>query len=306
MAEIFRALGALCEPPRPELQAVADSLGLGALPARAAHAELFTLQLVPHASVYLGAEGMIGGEAADRIAGFWRVLGQTPPAEPDHLALLLGFHARLAELEEEAPPVAQAGSGGDARRRWHRTREAFFWEHLMSWLPLFLAKLEDLQGVAADSFYLRWGALLREALHDEAAELRPTTPRAWLPLHLREAPDLADPRRDGAPAFVAALLAPVRSGMVLTRADLARAARALGVAPRPGERRATLESLLAADAAAALGWLAAEAETWTARHREAPHGAAAPLALFWRTRAMAAAALLRTLAADLRPGEAMR
>jgi TorA maturation chaperone TorD len=319
MAEIFRALGALGESPRPELQAVAEAAGLGALPSRAAHADLFVLQLYPYASVYLGSEGMMGGEAADRIGGFWRALGQTPPPEPDHLAVLLGFHARLAEMEETATPVAgtvsaaSAGSAGSAvggggggqgrvggdPRRWRHVREAFFWEHLMSWLPLFLAKLESLADDDADPFYLRWGALLRAALREEAAALRPTTPGTWLPLHLREAPEMADPRRDGAAAFVRALLSPVRSGMILTRADLVGAARALGLAPRPVERRAALEMLLEQEAAAALGWLAAEASAWTARHRLEIHGAMAPLALFWQSRAAAAADLLRSLAADL-------
>jgi TorA maturation chaperone TorD len=304
VGELFRALGALAESPRSELQTVADLLGLGALPPHAAHADLFVLQLYPYASVYLGAEGMMGGEAADRIAGFWRALGQTPPAEPDHLALLLGFHARLSELEAAAPEVGgdrQAGeAGAGERRRWRHVREAFFWEHLMSWLPLFLAKVESLEE-EIDPFYLRWGALLRETLREEAAALRPTSPGAWLPLHLREAPEMEDPRGAGAADFIAALLSPVRSGMILTRADLARAARALGLAPRPVERRATLETLLEQDAAAALAWLAAEADVWRARHRLEIHGAVAPLALFWQSRAAATASLLRSLHADLPP-----
>jgi TorA maturation chaperone TorD len=312
--EIFRALGALSESPRPELQEVASLLGMGPLPERAAHADLFLLQLYPYASVYLGAEGMMGGEAADRIAGFWRALGQTPPPDPDQLALLLGFHARLGELEagtssgEAAPPVPSTAASPAAetaeRVRWRHVREAFFWEHLMSWLPLFLAKLESLEG-EVDEFYRRWGALLREALHEEAAVLRPTTPGAWLPLHLREAPELADPRRDGSAAFVGALLSPVRCGMILTRADLARGARALGLPARPGERRAALETLLEEDAAGALAWLAAEATAWKGRHLLEIH-CVAPLTLFWQSRAAAAARLLRALEHDVRsaPGTA--
>jgi TorA maturation chaperone TorD len=53
------------------------------------HTEVFGLQLYPYASVYVGPEGMLGGEARDRIAGFWRVLRLTPATEPDHLATLL-------------------------------------------------------------------------------------------------------------------------------------------------------------------------------------------------------------------------
>src|SRR5258708_14132549 len=178
--ELFRALGALVETPRPELREVAELLGLGSLPTRAAHGSLFLLQLYPYASVYLGAEGQLGGEARDRIAGFWRAPGRPRPAEPDHLALMLGLHARLAELE------AQAGDGPE-RERWRHARWAFLWEHLLSWLPIFLTKLIDLAGDhgTADPFYAGWAALLRDPLREEAKSL--CSPDQ-LPPHLRASP----------------------------------------------------------------------------------------------------------------------
>jgi len=284
--ELFRALGALGETPRPELQAIADLLELGPLPGRAAHGELFLFQLYPHASVYLGAEGMMGGEAADRIAGFWRALGQTPPAEPDHLALMLGLYARLGELEEQ-------DADGPARERWRHARAAFLWEHLLCWLPIFLMKLGDLGGIA-DPFYLRWGALLDQALRAEAAALPWPEGPAPLPLHLRAAPACVDPRRDGPQGFLASLLSPVRSGMILVRADLARAARELGLGLRLGERRVVLQAMLEQDAGPALGWLAGEAKTWAGRHRPEVH-LAPQLATFWKDRAEATARLLNEL-----------
>lgn len=288
--ELFRALGALVETPRPELLEVAELLCLGPLPTRAAHGSLFLLQLYPYASVYLGAEGQLGGEARDRIAGFWRALGQTPPAEPDHLALMLGLHARLAELE------AHAGNGPEWER-WRHARGAFLWEHLLSWLPIFLTKLIDLSGAdgIADSFYARWAVLLRDALREEAESL--LAPPDRLPLHLREAPGLVDPRAGAAQDFLGALLSPVRSGMILARADLARAARDLGLGPRLGERRAMLATLLEQDAPAALGWLEREATAWAGRHRPDDH-LAPQLALFWQHRAEATAHLLAELRAE--------
>jgi TorA maturation chaperone TorD len=313
IVELWRALGALSETPRPELQAIADLLDLGPLPSRAAHGEIFLFQLYPYASVYLGAEGMMGGEAEDRIAGFWRALGQVPPPRPDHLPLMLAMHARLGELETEAAATGAADAadtadtaGSGAAQRWRHARAAFLWEHLLSWLPIFLGKLLDLAG-AADPFYLRWAGLLRDALREEAASLRSP---ARLPLHLRAAPEgLVDPRtpRTGggnrgseggsSDAFLRSLLSPVRSGMVLVRADLARAARDLGLGLRPGERRLVLASMLGEDAGAVLGWLAGEAATWAARHRPDLH-VAPRLASFWQKRAEAAARLLRELAEE--------
>ena len=260
--ELLRALAALAEPPdRAGAEQLAAALGLGPLPAPSEHTEVFVFQLAPYASAYLGAEGMLGGEARDRVAGFWRALSQTPPAEADHLTLMLALYARLAEFE--------AGEADASRREgWRRARKAFLWEHLLSWLPVYLDKLAGL----APPFYRRWGELLTKALLEEAATLGA---QEELPLHLREAPALAaDASAQGAEDFLQSLLAPARSGIILTRADLSRAARTLGTGARAGERKFILKALLNQDAAGVFGWLADEAEAWTRLHhaRRAAYG----------------------------------
>jgi TorA maturation chaperone TorD len=278
--ELFRALGALAEPPSPEHRAVAEALGVGELPAAADHDDLFTFQLYPYAAVYLGPEGMLGGEARDRVAGFWRALGQTPPAEPDHLSVLLALYARLGELEGGADAPA-------ARERWRHARKALLWEHLASWLPAYLAKLSEL----GSPFYRRWGELLAVALASEAAALGPP---GSLPFHLRAAPPMADPRAGDAEAFLAAQLAPVRSGVILVRSDLDRAARELDLGSRIGERKFVLRALLGQDAPATLRWLAGEAGRWADVHRAAA-APFAPVTEQWAARAERTAALLAEL-----------
>jgi len=270
--ELFRALGLLAEPPSPEGETVARALGLeGWPPSPAEYTELFQLNLYPYASVYLGDEGMLGGEARDRVAGFWRALGLVPPAEPDHLAALLGLYATVAE--GDAP--------GEVRR-------ALLWEHLLSWLPAYLVKVREL----APGFYREWAELLGAAFVAEAERL---PAEELVPLHLRSAAPLADPREEGLDAFLTSLLAPVRSGLVLVRADLARAACGLGLGLRLGERRFALRSLLAQDAAGTLLRLGEEAEGWVDRHRRMP-SALAPVTAFWTARAERTAALLTQLA----------
>ena len=158
--ELFRALAALAESPRAESARLSDALGLGAPPGADEHTQIFVFQLYPYASVYLGAEGMMGGEARDRVAGFWRALGLAPPAEADHLSVMLALYARLCELET---------AGQDARRgaSWRAARKAFLWEHLLSWLPAYLDKLREI----APDFYRRWAELLSAALGEEADEV---------------------------------------------------------------------------------------------------------------------------------------
>ncbi len=282
--ELFRALAVLAEPPTEETARVSEALRLGALPTADEYTELFIFQLYPYASVYLGAEGMMGGEARDAISGFWRALGEMPPAESDHLAVMLALYARLVELEDgESEAKHRAG--------WRRARKAYLWEHLLSWLPVYLSKLADL----APPFYRKWGEILLESLLAEATVLGE---QEAVSLHLREASGLVDPRRsEDAGEFCQSVLTPARSGMILTRADLTIAARKLGMGLRMGERKFILKALLAQDASAIFDWLIEEATVWTKRHQE--HRAAlGGIGGAWEEKSKAAASLLTELKAE--------
>ena len=278
--ELFRALGVLCEPPTPRTATLAAALEIEErAPTEADHTELFLFQLYPYASVYLGPEGQLGGPARDRVAGFWHALGLVPPAEPDHLTVLLGLYASLAE-EESEPDEAR-------RLLRRRARAALLWEHLLSWLPPYLGRVAELGG----RFYGGWARLLGSALQEEAGRLGPPDRP---PAHLRDVPDLPDPCEVGGDAFLAGLLAPLRSGLILARADLARCASELGVGLRVAERSYVLKALLAQDPAGTLTWLAGEARRQLAMHRHPP-AIVGTSSAFWADRAEAAAALLEQL-----------
>jgi TorA maturation chaperone TorD len=279
--ELFRALAVIAEPPVKEAASVAEALELGALPGADEYTELFIFQLYPYASVYLGAEGMMGGEARDAVAGFWRALGEMPPAEADHLSVMLALYSRLVELEDEESELSR-------RAGWRRARKAFLWEHLLSWLPVYVSKLAEL----APPFYGKWGEILMDALLAEATALGP---QESLSLHLRGSPGLIDPRKcEDAGEFCQSLVTSVRSGMILTRADLTRVGRTLGMGLRMGERKFILKALLAQDAHAIFDWLIDEAELWTKRHRQ--HFKALPdISEVWEEKSKAAASLLKEL-----------
>lgn len=281
--ELLRALGSLLEAPGAETRLIAHLLDLGTPPDEAAHSDLFLFQLYPYASVFLGDGGGIGGEARDRVAGFWRVMGQDAPPEADHLATLLAAYAGLIEAEEEAREDR-------SRVRWRQARHAFLWEHILSWALPFSLKLRDI----APPFYQGWVELFEPALAQESAALGPPS---RTPLALRESTALADPREGDAAGFMTGLLSPVRSGIVLTRGDLARAARDLGFGLRIGERAYILKAMLAQGAPDTLSWLAEEAFAWERRHDGS--GSIAPeVADFWVERARSAGELLTDLASD--------
>jgi TorA maturation chaperone TorD len=281
--EVFRALGVIAEPPVPETQRLLQVLEIPGEATPAAYAELFSFQLYPYASVYLGPEGMMGGEARDRIAGFWRAIGEVPPAEPDHLAVLLALYARIAELAEDAPE-------SKARAAWAQARRALLWEHLSSWLPVYLLRVEEL---AVDP-YRSWASTLRDCLRGEWERF--PAPAA-LPLHLREAPAFAP--EPGAAPLTDALLAPARSGMIVTRSDLARAARALDLGLRAGERRYVLASFMEQDPHRTVAWLADEAERLAAAYLN--HIDTAEVARYWSARVQGTASFLRALTLEGAP-----
>ena len=274
--DLFRSLGALCETPDPAHVRLADVLGLPGRPDPGEHTDLFVLQLVPYAAVYLSPDGMLGGETADRIAGFWRALHLTPPPEPDHLAALLGLYATLIDHAHSDPNPARAAL-------WQQARHALLWEHLLTWLPPYTAAAAHV----AAPFYAGWARLLGAALRAEAQAL--SAPRASA-LHLRDRPAAPDPD-EGPRPFIGALLAAGRSGLLLTRADLARGARHAGLVPRMGERAFVLRTMLEQSPTATLGWLAAEADRWTEQHRAA-EPVLGDVARAWRNRAAASRAAL--------------
>ena len=246
--ELFRALGAVAGDPADAGKACA-ALGWAG-PGNAEHTEVFVLNCPPYASVYLGTEGGLGGDAADRAAGFWRAIGIAPPAEPDHLTALLGLYASLGEAacDTRTATIADALT---------RARRALFWEHLWPWLPAYLAAVTDLgtPGLAP------WARLAGRALLAE----RGTHPGGWLPLALRAAPAAAAGPA-GMNDLLDVLTCPVRSGFILTRRGLADGADAACAGHRIGERRFTLRALLGQAPAQTLGWLAGEATRWSRRH----------------------------------------
>lgn len=250
--ELIRALGAVADSPR-AAHTAAGALGLE-IPSDAELTDVFVLNLPPYAAVYLGPDGALGGEGADRVAGFWRVLRIDPPPEPDHLSALLALYASLGEAVAAARRPA-------TRAALARTRATLFWEHLQPWLPSYLGAVTDVPAPAL----AHWAALLRQVMSAEAAR-QPAMPA--LPLALRSAPPGLDSSAEAALREVTeAVTIPVRSGMILTRHQVALGAREVGVGHRIGERRFTMRAMIEQDPGGTLTWLAAEALRWQRRHQ---------------------------------------
>ena len=278
--ELLRALGAALVTPPPGNQHVAEALGLPVL-SGVDHTDAFVLTAPPHAAIHLGPEGKLGGEGLDRVAGFWRALGLVAPEDADHLGALLMLYAELGEAEAAAI---------DERRRvqLRRARAALLQEHLWSWAPGYLAAVIALAIPSACA----WAELTLETLLKETAEIDPPD---VLPLALRAAPAGLQ-LSDSFDELLDAMVTPVRSGIILTRRDLAQTASALGVGYRQGERRYTLKAMLEQDKPATVRRLAGHARSWSKRHRAGDCGWPCDPSGWWSARAGATAAVLDAMA----------
>lgn len=266
-SELLRALGAVALSPPPATDRVTDALSLPRITA-ADHTAAFLLAAPPHAAIHLGAEGKLGGQGLDRIAGFWHAAGLNPPADSDHLGALLMCYAGLRD------------TGTDQDRL---IADALFFEHIWSWAPGYLCAVADLGCDAITA----WADLALATLTDEQPRVRAFGP---LPLALRAAPAPLD-QSCGFDELLDVVVSPIRCGIVLTHHALAAAAAAIGVGYRRGERRFALKSMLSQDKRATLGWLCAHAKTWAARHGERDD----PTSQWWAARATRSAAVLATL-----------
>ena len=279
--ELIRALGAVAGDPA-DARKVLATLGLDAAGlTNAEHTEVFVLNCPPYASVYLGAEGGLGGEAADRVAGFYRAIGLAPPAsDADHLTALLSLYAALGE---DRSSVSAAITTQTDKRSWNHVRQALFWEHLWPWLPGYLGAVTDV-GVPTLS---AWAELTMQVLVAEQATISADVP---FPVALRAAPPPLT-GEESVGELLDALIAPIRSGMIITRRALAIGAGQADVGHRIGERRFTLRAMLDQEPERTFGWLADEAERWSARHAASALGD--PVRHWWAERARTTATVLR-------------
>jgi len=275
--ELLRTLGALLGPPDATVSRLAAALELHAAPTPAEYAFVFQSQLPPYASIYLSADGEPGGEVRDRIAGFWRAVGEAPPAEPDHLGRMLTFYAELLEREDHESDQA-------LRHAVARIRKAFLWEHLLTWLPAYVTKID----LMAPQPSRRWAQLLEQAVSREtwrAGALAPVPPT------LRRLQEAGDPPAGDLDALVVYLTSPARSGIILAPLDLERAADELHAPVPAGGVRSGLRALAAIRANALLNWAAAEARRWELRH-ERSRDLLPALTDHWMRRARATRTLL--------------
>lgn len=254
---LYALLGQLLvEGPRPEVLRLARAVpALAAvLPAPDADtgtldelaADHYTLltEVPPVASAILGDDGLIGGPEADAVRAAYQAGGFHPGRTDvaiDHVGLQLAYLAHLCAAEASA----LEDDAGAALQPLQQLQRGFLDEHLLRWLPAWVVATAGAGGPA-------WRTVAELALELVASHRSalpgPSQPPA-LPGH---ALDLEDPEVD-LRRIATTIARPARSGWLLSKTALARAAAAAGVATGPGDRARALSGAL--EGAASLGQL---------------------------------------------------
>ena len=212
--------------------------------AAATHHHLFAFQLFPYESFFRTESGLSGGAIAGEVAQLYQQAGFTAAADavaPDHLAQELAFLAHLTQAEAYAWESQQPGMV----QFWQQQQRHFLHEHLLSWLPPLVVALHQ---IAPATFYDALAQLMTELVADHAAALSLALNTHPLPMLPATASALsANPRPW---EFVHFWVTPALSGLFLSRDDLSRVARQVGVVHGFGKRDELLKNVLDGSAAA--------------------------------------------------------
>jgi TorA maturation chaperone TorD len=286
--------------PEPEGAGIESTAGTAGTVAqlRAEWTRIFVLNVPPYESLFVDDPPMLNTEATQRVADAYRRLGRRPAAgsrvgAPDHLGVELELLGQLAA--EEARALGECDEGRASRLRAEQAD--FLHAHPLRWGPVACLAVERCAGDPPAGFP-GFGALARlcrefllaegESLGGTGDEGRRTkdegrrtenqgrtTQDARRETRDERSPDLAAAARH--------LAAPARSGVFLSRQDLARLARRLGLPGRLGDRADAIRDLCEAglgygrgDAVAAQveGVLRCAAATYVGWSERYPAGAA--------------------------------
>lgn len=197
-----------------------------------AHTRLLVLEVPPYESVYLSADGLLGGEIAAAVADLRRRSGLSDALEnPDHLATELG---QLAFLVGAAADAQRDGVRHEHILELQRT---LLDEHLLRWVPGWIAALERTADLPA--FFAQVGHVLFELLRFVRGQLGGDA----LPWNLPEKVNfLANPRA-GIVDIAEHLTLASQAGGYFARSSLVRIGRSLDIPAGFGSRSDTLEGL---------------------------------------------------------------
>lgn len=210
------------------------------------HQTLFGFNVFPFQSFFLDESGLLGGTQTEQVQRSYQRAGITPDTgrddhveSPDHIAQELTFLALLLQDESRA---REAGTNPEIQklRRW---QAEFLRQHLLRWVSPFVIAITT----QPYPFYAALAEWMLRLLFSHASDLGDAgvADAVWM----RETkPDLTilEAEGTGLPEIASHLLLPIHSGIYLSKQDITRLARQLGLPRGFGDRRQMLLNLMRA------------------------------------------------------------
>ena len=198
---------------------------------------VFAMELVPHASVFLSADGLMGGgptEAIRAAAGQVGFSGLPKDLEPDHVSVSLSILRWLCGAEADAWRDGQETTA----RALQETIAQFMDAHPLRWFDALAVSLITCPG--ADPFLRQLTQLASELVRTHRAELKPICTIDPLP----PAPSLmGDPKTD-LRRIARVLTTPALAGGYLTGSSIRQLGRTHRLPQGFGARALTLTNLM--------------------------------------------------------------
>lgn len=211
----------------------------------AEHHRLVLHQLFPYAGVFLDAEATSGGETTTAVLDAYRRFGFTPHLDelaPDHLGVELSALGFLCGAEAEAIEDGEV----DVANRLREMQRDFLDAHVLTWLPPLLGASQAYTA----GFWPTVMALTGDVLAEHRAGLGEPEVDTDLPEVAvdQDVVELLEDPKTGLREIAEFLLTPQRSGLFITRDDLAALGRSSDLPRGFGARRLMLTNLLRAAA----------------------------------------------------------
>ncbi len=226
------------------------------------HTEVFALELLPDACIYLSPGAQLGGEPAERVSGFLVAAGLEPVREATSLANQL---VMIADLIDQ---LLKASAGSQEAAALEKVLAVLLFEHVLPWAPAYATATTRLEPRLS-----AWAGALVGTLAELAASLELQN---W-----EMTPSVLGGRSkavEEASDFPAMAASPFLCGTFLTKRILFERAYEAGLAPRIGSRKFIIASLLEQSPAAAAVVLREEAEFQAERWTELASAFGVPLA----------------------------
>lgn len=206
--------------------------------AAADHQQLYGYNVFPFATLFLSPDLLLAGSITEQVSALYVQGTFQPTDQADHLVQELEFLAFLCQAEAGA----QSGEAVGQILRLHRLQRHFLDTHLLWWLPLF-GQAVQMEG---QSFASALATLSVEFVLDHRVDLGDDQTDEIHASPLPQPPAILDDAQTGLKEIGAYLLTPVYSGIYISRDQIGRMARSLGLPRGFGERRQMLTNLLRA------------------------------------------------------------